>query len=507
MSLFSKLKDYNIQLEEILDDKYFSSNIKNLLLNMIYKIEISYPDFYQVKRCVRNKEDLLNELVEIIRLYCDNIKTVEPDSDQAKMLIRHKLQALTNEKERSILAYPTEIALLYAISDISPKYFYINQVNSLKKLLQSTLVNGYNINNVEILKDFNGWSWDKSDIENSNYIDNLIYQNLLVMIGEKFLYEWRIYGSTRRDFLQELKKYIKSFSGNEKYIIYMYKVLYLNSSVKDRLIINEDLKLKRQNLKKMLDKEKFIQDCKIKREKLIKKVEKIENVLDDDELLEKSFIKANLKLSQEKQIKSFKKYKNLLIAEKEKYSEEINKLSYIIQPSNFTATKNLLQEILVVYNCKESLDEALIELQKEFLFFIEKKLSKIKSRDELIDVICELRYYSRLKINKNKTVIDIDEINECFDKVLKKAITILCKIGAMKIISMDINLNFEIIKYALDTKIINLEEIKIALVPDEQGLIIKVFDKDIFEKQGRKKIEISKKSLEIKTNRKIKIFN
>ena len=42
MNIFSKLKDYNSQLEEILDRKYFSSNIKNLLLSMIYKIENSY---------------------------------------------------------------------------------------------------------------------------------------------------------------------------------------------------------------------------------------------------------------------------------------------------------------------------------------------------------------------------------------------------------------------------------------------------------------------------------
>ncbi len=507
MSLFSKLKDYNKQLEEVLDDKYFSSNIKNLLFNMIYKIEIFYPDFYQVKRCVRNKEDLLNELVETIRLYCDNIKSVEPDSDQAKMLIRHKLQALTNEKERSILTYPTEIALLYAISDISPKYFYINQENTLKKLIQNTLVNGYNMNNVEILKDFNGWSWDKSDIENENYIDNLIYQNLLVMLGEKFLYEWRIYGSTRRDFLLEAKKYIKLFTGNENYISYFYKLLYLNSNAKDRLIINEELKVKKQKLRKMLDRENFLQECKSKKEKLTQKLEKIENALENEERLEKDFIKANLKLSQDKQIKSFKKYKNLVIKEKEKYIEEIYNLEYILQPSNYTFIKNLLQEVLQVYNCKETEEEVLINLQKEFLIFIEKKLSKIKTRDEIIDVICELRYYSKLKISKNKTTLDISEINEVFDRVLKKAITILCKIGAMKIISMDINLNFEIIKYALDTKIINLEEIKIALVTDDQGLIIKVFDKDIFEKQGRKKIEISKNILEVKTNRKIKIFN
>ena len=123
MGLFSKLKDYNTELEEILESKYFSSNIKSLLFSMVYKLEVSYEDFKSVKRCVRSKEDFLNEIIEVIRLYCDNIKTVEPDSDQAKMLIKNKVKAVTNENERSILSYPTEQALLYAISDISPKYF------------------------------------------------------------------------------------------------------------------------------------------------------------------------------------------------------------------------------------------------------------------------------------------------------------------------------------------------------------------------------------------------
>ena len=234
MGLFSKLRDYNIELEEILDAKYFSSNIKSLLLSMIYKLEISYVDFKEIKRCVRSKEDFLNEIIEVIRLYCDNIKTVEPDSDQAKMLIKNKVKALTNEKERSILCYPTEQALLYAISDVSPKYFFVNEEFSLKRNLQNTLVNGYIQNNMEILTDFTGWSWDKIFDGKYYYIDNLIYQNLLVMLGEKFLYEWRNYGSTRRDFLGDARKYIKIFTGNEKYLMSLNKLIYVNASQKEK---------------------------------------------------------------------------------------------------------------------------------------------------------------------------------------------------------------------------------------------------------------------------------
>ena len=508
MSLFSKLKDYNAQLDEVLDSKYFSSNIKNLLLNMIYKIETSYPDFYEVKRCVRSKEDLLNEIIEVIRLYCDNIKTVEPDSDQAKMLMKHKLRALTNEKERSILTYPTEVALLYAISDISPKYFYINQENALKDAMQNSLVNGYNTNNLEILKDFNGWSWDISEDEQYNYIDNIVYQNLLVILGEKFLYEWRTYGSTRRDFLQEAKKYIKVFTVNDRYIKTLYKVLYLKTKGKDRERLNENLKLQKQKLRKMNDKVKFLEDCKNKKNKLNKKIERIDFALNDPKVLEKEYIKANSKLAgNNKKVQSLKKYKKLIEKERDRYMQEISEISFLLIPSNFIKEKNLLMETTEVYNCRENLDDVFIKLQKQFLYFIDRKLSKMKTRDEIIDIIYQLRYYSRLKVGKIGTILDVEEINEYFDKVLKKAITSMCKIGAIKIISMDINLNFEIIKYALDTKIINLEETKISLDTDDDGIIIKVFDKDVFEKQGKKKIEVVKNILEVKKNRKIKIFN
>lgn len=507
MGLFSKMRDYNIELEELLDNKYFSSNIKSLLFSMIYKIEISYNDFEKVKKSVRSKEDFLNEIIETIRLYCDNIKTVEPDSDQAKLLIKNKVSALTNENERSILTYPTEMALLYAISDISPKYFYIDENFAIKNLLQNSLVNGYILNNIEILRDFNGWSWDKVFDERFKYIDNLMYQNLLVILGEKFLYDWRTYGSTRKDFLEEARKFIKYFTGNDNYLKALYKVIYLNSKEKDRENIDVQLKQKTKKLQRMEDKLKFIEDSKDRKKKLNKKLQRIDLVLNDKKILEKEFAKVNLKLEDNKKIKSIISYKKLLKKEREKYLKEISDIDYLLKPSNFLSEKKSIEDTLQIYKCKDVIEDAVIEWQKEFLFFIDRKLSKMKTRDEIINILYEIRYYKRLKLSSQNYVSDYEEIDNLIDKILKKAITSLCKLGAIKIISMDINLNFEIIKYALDTKIIELEDIKLLLRKDEEGLIIKVYDKDVFEKQGRKRIEVSNKILEVKENRKIKLFN
>lgn len=505
MGLFSKLKDYNIELEEILDAKYFSSNIKSLLFSMIYKLEISYVDFKEIKRCVRSKEDFLNEIIEVIRLYCDNIKAVEPDSDQAKMLVKNKVKAVTNEKERSILTYPTEQALLYAISEISPKYFFINPEFSLKKEIQNTLVNGYIHNNMEILTDFTGWSWDKTFEGKYYYIDNLIYQNLLVILGEKFLYEWRNYGSTRTDFLEEARKYIKIFTGNEKYLMSLYKLIYLNSSQKENLkqLFKEDMRL----LKKMQNRDLYFDELKKRKEKLEKKIQKYEYVLGNTEVLEKEFIKANSKLDVKKRIKTLKRYKDLIENEKEKNARELENTIYLLKPENFQKKKEYLKRIYEIYCSKESFDEILIENQQNFLHFVDKKLSKMKTRDEIIDVVYELRYYKTLRISKKISIKDIEVLNNQVDKIMKKAVTMLCKLGAIKIISMDINLNFEIIKYALDTKIIELEKIKLYFDEDEDGLLIRVFDKDIIEKQGRKKVKLTKNTIDVRLRRKIKLFS
>ena len=143
-----------------------------------------------------------------------------------------------------------------------------------------------------------------------------------------------------------------------------------------------------------------------------------------------------------------------------------------------------------IYNFTGNLEQSILEFQKEFLHFLDKKLSKITTRDEIIDMVYQIRYYRTLKISKDLKIIDIEEIDNLIDKLLKKAITALCKLGAIKIISMDINLNFEIIKYALDTKIIDLEQIKLSFDIDGESLIIKVYDKEVLKNKEEKKYKL-----------------
>ena len=215
MNLFSKLKDYNNLLENILDRKTFSSSAKSLLLSMIYKIEVAYLDREKVKKKSLSKDEFLTHILEMVKNYCDHVKIVEPDSEEATLLAKHQVQAVTNHKERSILAYPTEIAMLYAISDIEPKYYFMKEDFIFKKVFQNLLVEAYKQNTMEVLKNFNGWSWDVDVSQQIDYVSNLIYQNIMIVKGEKFLQDWRMDSSAKKDYLLELKRTIRKITGNE----------------------------------------------------------------------------------------------------------------------------------------------------------------------------------------------------------------------------------------------------------------------------------------------------
>ena len=66
-NLFNNLKDYNNELEKVLEKKEFSQEVKNLLLSMLYKIEVSYSDYKKTKVNVVEKEYYLKRIIENIK--------------------------------------------------------------------------------------------------------------------------------------------------------------------------------------------------------------------------------------------------------------------------------------------------------------------------------------------------------------------------------------------------------------------------------------------------------
>ena len=431
MKLFSKLKDHNSLLEQILEHKTFSTIAKSLLLSMIYKLEVSYKDYSKIKVDAIPEHVFLMNILDVIQKYCDNVKIVEPDSVQAGILVQHNVSAVTNTKERSILSYPTELSMLYALADIEPKYYFMKDEFILKQPFQSLLVTGYKQNTTEILKNFNGWSWDVNPKEQMDYVANMIYQNFMMIVGEKFLYEWRTDNYGGVDYLAKMKAHIRKYTGNDDYYLSLCKLLYTVSK-------------RKRNLKQKFEENE-------------------------------------------------QKYKEFLRQSEEYIKQHIREF-------------NQIKNFHIIYYNENSEYQEMIQLQKYFLKFLEKKIEHITTADEMLVILYQMRYYRNMNFYDGTFVKDCSDLTDSIEHTIKLMITKACKVGLIKIISMDIETNYEIIRYILDTKIINLETIKICIEVEENHIFVKVYDNEIFEKEGKIDFSGNKKDIKIRKNKNVKLF-
>ena len=76
-TLFSK-NNYDMQLEEVLDNKEFNDEAKSLILSVLYKIEESYKDYAKVKLNVKLKNEIIEEIINILKYKCDKILILNP---------------------------------------------------------------------------------------------------------------------------------------------------------------------------------------------------------------------------------------------------------------------------------------------------------------------------------------------------------------------------------------------------------------------------------------------
>ena len=218
-NIFSKLgsKDYNNQLEKILENKDFSENVKNLLLSMLYRIQVGYDDYTTVKRIVENKKDFIEEILQIIKEKCKKIIIVEKDSKESEEMEKRGTNFIVDKLEQTIfLRYPNESLLLYTIYKIDDRQIYLDEKYNLIRNSLSELLNaGENINNIEVIRDFNGWSWNTQIKEIPEITTNTIYQNLIYLLGINFIKEW-VHKEEIIDYINLVEKKLENDYGKEK---------------------------------------------------------------------------------------------------------------------------------------------------------------------------------------------------------------------------------------------------------------------------------------------------
>ena len=191
--LFSKfnIKNYNNQLENILENKSFSEGTKNILLNILYKMETAYDDYKKVKINVNLKKELLEEIIRIIEKRCNEIEIIRPKINGETKLKDKKY--IIDEKNKKIISYPNEKNVFYALNHLNDKKFILNnKYTMLKQPMENLMNSGYIMDREELIRDFDGWAWSVISEDIENYTFNLVYQNIKILLGNEFIQNYVI---------------------------------------------------------------------------------------------------------------------------------------------------------------------------------------------------------------------------------------------------------------------------------------------------------------------------
>ena len=513
-------KDYNNELEMILEKKSFDESAKNLLLSILYKVEASYKDYEKTKRNVMDKEQYIKRFIQMIQENCDNMTICKMNSKEVNILGDKTF--LVDKENKRIICYPIERKLLYCIAKISKKDAIIKKDYPIIWETLSNAINiGNNIETVEPLRDFNGYSWTTiySEIESISY--NLMYQNLRILLGQEFLEKWIKNKEFIIDYMDFLKNRLEEAYGtkNQKDILKVIEklsvLLELKYNPKKKEEFTKEKKEGEKILKKIDNKEKYIDMISKQKRKLTKEIKIIDETLNDKTLLQEEYIKRNEKLPLKKKIFSVRVFSKVMKKEREDKLEELERLNELLNPKKFVSYKKETEEkyeylkLAEIENIEKEIDKMLVKLQKVFLKAYQLKIKNINEKSEITDCIYEFRYYTVLPFNEEINIGEVKEIQKELQETRRLLLDKAQELKVLIVVSKNKEIDDEILKNMFAIRALSLEDIYIKLMKEKDKVYIQLFDDEIFgEKIELKDFgNINKKDLEIKVNKKIKVFN
>lgn len=482
------IKDYNNELEKILENKLFSYDVKNLLLSMLYKIENAYKDYETVKVEVPSKREYIENLFNIIKEKCLKIFLVKSETPEAEELEKNNLLFKVDRKNGEIVCFQNELVMLTAILnlDISPTLIEM-PYEYMESPMYLLLKIGKIDTEVEVIRDFNGWSWDidKNKIKDIEY--NYIYQTMVLLSGKK-----SINSKNQKKLLNIVTK-----MAIKKYLSEANDLEYNDNFEKIRIQKQERLQL-------FDNKKEFINQISQEKRDYTKEIERIDKILNNNELLKKEYYARNEKLPNKQKIFSVSYLVGILDKERTDLIQKIDECNRIILPKEFVEQKSKLEEEVKLLNDIVETDRevALVELATEFLEQAMNIISKIneENKEKLIKWIYKIRYYRYLPIDKELYMKDIKALKPKFEDIIRLIIKKAQELKIWDNFSEDSALTYVILKEVFDTKMINLQNLNIQCSYQNKILTVEYYDDTILESA----INVDIDSVKIK--KKIKLF-
>ena len=481
------IKDYNNELEKILENKLFSYDVKNLLLSMLYKIENAYMDYETVKVEVPSKKEYIENVLRIIREKALKIFLVKVGSPEAKELEEKNIKFKVDVKNGEIVCFQNEMVILTALLQLEQiNTNFISIYTYVEDPIKNMINQGNLSSQIEVIRDFNGWSWDIVTKEINDIDYNFMYQNILLLYGKK------IRRGTKDRFLETInKKAVQKYLADNKNQDYNKK-------------FNEIKKDKIERMQLFNNKKEFLNQITQEKKNITKQIEKIDKILNDNDLLKKEYYARNEKLPNKEKIFSVSYLVGILDKERTELLKQISECNSIILPTEFVSQKQRLQKEVDFLNSISNniKKEDFLEIANEFLNVVQSKINKIneENKSELIKWIYKIRYYRYIPINKDEYVKDISELDDIFESIIKQ---IIKKAQLFKIwdeFSEDFELTYNILKEVFNTKIINLEGINIEFRYENKVLYVEYYDDTVIENTFKINVD------SVKIKKKVKLF-
>ena len=519
MNILSKLtsNEYNNKLEEILETKAYSTEVKNLLLSMLYKIENGYEDYIKVKADAEEKNIYIEKILDIIRKECDEIKIVTPQTVRSRPLEDENSICITDEERGSILVYANELDLLYSLFEMDykckNKYWKQIEVNPIIDSVQSLYRIANGINQSEIIRDFDGWSWNNNIKEQANININFVYQIILLLLGKE----------ETNKILNIPDEIEKNFNGNDEFRKCIYTLILKIIKKKDnylRTYLEKSKNEKEENQKLINNREQFIVYLTNEKKRLNNEIKKIDEILNDKDRLRYEYNSRNEKLPNKEKIFSISHLAERLEQEREVKLEEIKQKNKMLEPLEFIKLKeqnegeiHTLQTIIESIDNQEKEKETFLKTQTIFLNNFIKEI-EIANKEKILELIYKFRYYCLIPVTPDKAIKDIPELQ----KQLKDVTNGLIDNGIDKEIIVNFSdstsVCYNILKYVFVSKIIDLQEIEIVInkvdnkkQENDLDSKIKISIYDLKDKEKTYEETVKHlKLVKVKFNKKIKVF-
>ncbi len=513
-------KNYNNRLEAVLEKKNVSEHTKSILLSIFYKIESAYPDYKMVKRNVESKDEYIENIISIIERYCDSIDVISPTSPRSQELGRRVF--LIDKQRNSIKCYPVERKILYAISKIGKaEYILDKEKYEVYAKPVSELINvGSNINTVEPLRDFNGYSWTTISNEIESIEHNLIYQNMRMLVGYQFLNEWVKNDDYAVDYMNLFRKYLRNFYGQACSNAISETIIQIAIYLDEKFNKEDPIKLdeSEEEILKLLgiihDKKLFTENIFSKKRTISEKIKNIDTILNNQALLQSEFEKRNYYLPADKKIRNLNDLEIQLTNERENEFSKIEKLNKLLLPTNFINYQKQLEEkgkylkLVKADKSQADLNGLIINLQIIFLRCFASRIKYAKSKSDVEDLLYEFRYYNLLNFSKQQLIRDIEELQNELQKTLSVLIYRMKEEGITGEFSAISEIENRIFSAILSIKTINLNDVNVEIRKENESVYLYIYDEEDFETKIEigKSNQIQKNDLGIKFNKKVKVF-